>query len=228
MKKIGIMGGTFNPVHYGHLHIAETAFNELELDEIIFMPNNMPAYKGTEDLAPVEDRVLMLEMAIANYSHFSVNTMEIERGGTTYTIDTLEELSKLYPKDELFFIIGSDSLDAFMNWREPKKILDYAYLLVAERNRVSINDVTDKINEIESALECTGRILPLHCPKLFNIALHNPIGNNEMGMLQTNFISSAKIRECFATKKRTVTGMLQLKDVMPKEVYQYIKFQKLY
>ncbi len=228
MKKIGIMGGTFNPIHYGHLHIAENAFKEFGLDEVLFMPNNTPGYKDNSTLAEASDRVRMIEMAISNYSHFSLNTMEIDRGGVTYTIDTLNTLTSDHPGDKFYFIIGADSLENFLNWREPKKILEHAYILVATRGKVSVEEVVDKINKIEAELEITGRIMPMHCSKLFDISLHDYSNKPEIGMIQTGLISSEKIRTCFATRKKTVAGMLQIKDVIPKDVFQYIKEHKLY
>src|SRR3989338_11463826 len=108
--KIGILGGTFNPIHIGHLILAEEAREKLGLDKIIFVPAYLPPHKDNSDIAPAKYRYRMIELAIQKNSYFSLSDMEIKRNGRSYTIDTLKEFKKLYPEDELHFIIGSDLL----------------------------------------------------------------------------------------------------------------------
>ena len=134
MKRIGIMGGTFNPIHYGHLLMAERAYEQMNLDIVWFMPNHVPAYKKLDETVGPEDRIAMVQAAIGQNPHFAVNTMEVRRGGSTYTADTLEILKRQMPDAEFFFIMGTDSLFQFGQWKEPEKIARYATLLIAARD----------------------------------------------------------------------------------------------
>jgi nicotinate-nucleotide adenylyltransferase len=104
--KIGILGGTFNPVHIGHLILAEEAREKLGLDKIIFVPTALPPHKDNLNIAPAADRLKMLELAVASNKYFTVSDIEIKRQGRSYTIDTLKEFQAKYSRDELYFIIG--------------------------------------------------------------------------------------------------------------------------
>ena len=133
MKKIGIMGGTFNPIHNGHLEMANKAYHQFALDEIWFMPTKNPPHKEIDGNTSDEERVEMVSLAIEPYPHFLLSTLELERVGMTYTKDTLEELTKKYPEYYFYFIIGSDSLLYIDKWMEPEKLLSIAHLLSAPR-----------------------------------------------------------------------------------------------
>ena len=102
-KRIGIMGGTFNPVHIGHLIIAENAYDEYQLDEVMFLPSKNPPHKKSSDIVREEERKKMLSLAIEGNSHFSLSMLEFEREGKTYSVDTMEILKKQYPENEYFF-----------------------------------------------------------------------------------------------------------------------------
>ncbi|MBM3243930.1 MAG: nicotinate (nicotinamide) nucleotide adenylyltransferase, partial [Candidatus Omnitrophica bacterium] len=106
--KIGILGGTFNPVHIGHLILAEEALEKLGLNKIIFMPACLPPHKENIDIAAPNERLKMVKLAIKGNKKFIVSDIEIKRAGRSYTVDTVRELKKRSPKDEFYFIIGSD------------------------------------------------------------------------------------------------------------------------
>ncbi len=120
--RIGILGGSFDPVHYGHLLMAEHAREQLRLDEVRFLPAATAPHKQHRDLASAEDRVEMLKLAIAGHVPFTVDTREIDRGGLSYTVDTLRELHNEDASHELFLLLGGDSLADLPGWCEPEQI----------------------------------------------------------------------------------------------------------
>lgn len=132
-KKIGIMGGTFNPIHFGHLLLAETAFHQFDLDEILIMPTKNPYYKKISNSVTEEDRVAMVELAIEDNHHFCLSKEELNREGTTYTVETLSHLTKRHPNHKYYFIMGADSLYHIESWKEPEQILRMATIVVAGR-----------------------------------------------------------------------------------------------
>jgi len=131
--KIGILGGTFNPIHVGHLILAEEAREKLLLDKIIFVPAAMPPHKDNSDIAEAQHRFAMLKMALRGNNHFSVSDAEIKRQGRSYTIDTIREFKKLYPADELYFIIGSDLLKYLDEWKDLGEIIKMVKFIAATR-----------------------------------------------------------------------------------------------
>ena len=106
MARIGIMGGTFNPIHNGHIKLADTAYKELSLDKIWFMPSKIPPHKDNSTIVDEQHRVNMINLAISDYDYFELSELELKREGTTYTSQTLEYLSEYYPDDIFYFIIG--------------------------------------------------------------------------------------------------------------------------
>ena len=130
--RVGIMGGTFDPVHHGHLSAASAAAELLELESVLFSPAAQPWHKRTDHIAPAVDRLAMLELALADFPDFAVTTVDLDRGGDTYTIDTLDDLdvrfSKAHPGESVhwFFITGADALADLQSWRSPEKLLQRA------------------------------------------------------------------------------------------------------
>ena len=133
MRRIGIMGGTFNPVHMAHLLLAEHALEQFALDKIMFLPSRQPAYKAKADLLPDNIRLELLKLAIAEHPDFYVSDLELKRDGNTYTADTMLELKQLQPDTEFYFIVGGDSLFKFEHWHRPDIILENAHLLATTR-----------------------------------------------------------------------------------------------
>lgn len=143
-KRIGIMGGTFDPIHIGHLILAEKAYEQLGLDEIWFLPAGNPPHKrNREGRAEDHQRVEMVKRAIDQNPHFRLSTEEMNLDGYTYTYKTLEMLKDKYPTYSYYFIIGADSLFDFEQWKKPERICQVAHLLVATRNDIP-RDVLEK------------------------------------------------------------------------------------
>ncbi len=136
--KIGVLGGTFDPVHRGHIMMAEEAMKSLGLSEVLLVPAGQPISKMKDRLTPAEHRLQMLRLAVAEKPHLKVSTMEIERPGPSYTVDTIAELRKKYgSQDEIFFILGWDSLAQLPDWREPARIISMCSLVAVPRPGLS-------------------------------------------------------------------------------------------
>lgn len=131
--RIGVMGGTFDPVHKGHLAIARSAAEQLDLDRVLFIPTGHPHFKLDRDIAPADERARMVALAIEDDPLFELDTREIERPGVTYTADTLEELVQTYPKSSLFFITGADSAVTLPRWKRAEEIARLCTIVVAHR-----------------------------------------------------------------------------------------------
>ncbi|MCR5295463.1 MAG: nicotinate-nucleotide adenylyltransferase [Lachnospiraceae bacterium] len=147
--KIGIMGGTFDPIHIGHLILGENAYQQFELDRVIFMPaGNPPHKKNRRGQATDAQRLSMVYRAVASNPHFEVSEMEMNEEGYSYTYRTLETLRDRYPDNDYFFIIGADSLFDFAKWREPGRIAAACTLIVATRNHTSNEKLDEAIREV--------------------------------------------------------------------------------
>jgi nicotinate-nucleotide adenylyltransferase len=131
--RVGVLGGTFDPVHNGHLALAAAAREELALEEVLFVPAGLPWRKAGREIASDEDRMAMLRLAIAAEPAYRISTLELEREGPSYTADTLEALHAERPDDELFFLMGEDALADLPNWVRPERIVELAKLVVARR-----------------------------------------------------------------------------------------------
>ncbi len=132
-KKIGIMGGTFNPIHFGHLLLAEQAMETMSLDEVLFIPSGSPYMKNVSSILDGKLRAQMTALALAGHPSFHLNTMEIDRQGATYTYETLLTLRDQNPDNEYYFIMGADSLLTVETWKHPDIILQNCIILAAVR-----------------------------------------------------------------------------------------------
>lgn len=133
MAKIGIMGGTFDPIHNGHIMLGKQAYEEYQLDEIWFMPSSQPPHKKDHKITDTSDRCEMVRLAIQEYPYFRFSDFELRRTGNTYTAETLLLLNKAYPEHQFYFIIGADSLYQLENWYHPELVTAQTILLAAVR-----------------------------------------------------------------------------------------------
>lgn len=197
--RIGIMGGTFDPIHYGHLVAAETARIELGLDKVLFIPTGLPPHKETRLVTDPSLRYAMVEMSIRNNKEFQVSRMEIDRKGPTYTIDTLRILSDFLPGQEIFFITGTDALKELLTWREPEEIISLARIIGVSRPGY----------DSQGLLE--------------NILSKYPFMRDRVSLLEVPAlaISSTDIRQ------RVLSGK-SIRYLLPDEVRMYIEQNELY
>ena len=153
-RRIGIMGGTFDPIHMGHLILGERSYEQLSLEKVWFMPSGNPPHKQNRaGRASDEQRVEMVRLAIQDNPHFALSLAEMHEEGYTYTYRTLEYLRAEHPDTDYFFIIGADSLYSFHTWKEPQRICDACTLVVATRNHTPVDELD---REIESVRERFG------------------------------------------------------------------------
>lgn len=200
MANIGIMGGTFDPIHNGHLYLGREAKSEFGLDEVWFMPSGQPPHKKDHKITDSRFRYMMVKLAVEACPDFIPSDFEIKRKGNTYTAQTLMLLKEHYPQHNFFFIIGADSLFEIESWRTPEKVMSLATILVAGRNyekpHCSLAEQIDYLNQ-----KYQGDVRMIHC---------EPID-----------ISSASIRAMAAQGS-------SLAKVLPPSVFGYIQQHKLY
>jgi len=147
MTRLGVLGGSFDPVHWGHLHIALLAREAGALDRVLFVPALHPPHKEDRELAPPADRIAMLELALASEPGTEISQVELDPDGPRYTAQTLQALREQTPNTELSFILGVDSLRDFPHWREPERILSLASLIAVDRPGLDPATVTDTVQE---------------------------------------------------------------------------------
>ncbi len=131
MARTAVFGGSFNPIHFGHLLLADEVRDALDLDWILFVPAAVPPHKSPAYLAPAADRYAMVELAVAGQPRFAVSDLELRRAGPSYTVDTLEALR--IPREDLFLIVGSETFMDLLTWREPRRIAQLARIVVVPR-----------------------------------------------------------------------------------------------
>jgi nicotinate-nucleotide adenylyltransferase len=199
--RLGLLGGSFDPVHYGHLILAECCREQCRLDAVWFVPAAVPPHKQSQTLSAPADRIEMLKLAIGGHEAFDVYAGEIERGGVSYTVETLQRLHDDQPDRELFFLMGADSLADLPNWREPDRICALAIPVVVRRAGAPEPD--------DSVLS---RLMP---PQRLEIARQHRV---EMPTID---LSSSDLR-------RRVAASQSIRYRTPRAVEKYIEAQRLY
>ncbi|HOC09662.1 MAG TPA: nicotinate-nucleotide adenylyltransferase [Bacillota bacterium] len=198
--KIGIMGGTFDPIHYGHLVTAEAAREKFCLDKVIFVPSGNPQHKKNKEISPGIDRVNMTVLATANNPFFEVSDIELKRDGYTYTVDTLKEFIKIYGENTRFyFITGADAVMEILTWKDVSTILKLCRIVSAYRPGSDINKFRSMVDELERVHRSN-----IHLIEVPALA-----------------ISSTEIRE------RVKSG-ITIKYLLPEKVERYILEKGLY
>lgn len=167
-KRLGVMGGTFDPIHYGHLVTAEEARHQFRLDQVIFIPSGHPPHKEERKSLDAEYRYLMAVIATASNPRFSVSRMEIDRPGPSYTIDTVRELHRLYGRNtDIFFITGADAILEILTWKEPEKVLEECTFIAATRPGYDLHRLEECLPESEKAGHgANPRVLVMEIPAL--------------------------------------------------------------
>jgi len=198
-RRVGIMGGTFNPIHNGHLSLAHSALEYLQLDEILFMPSGISWMKKGTDVLESSLRLQMTHLAIENTPKFSLSTIETDRAGNTYTYETLLTLKEQHPDTNYYFIMGADSLFNIEHWKNPAIIMENCVLLVAVRDDYDNIALKKQVLYLQNMYNATIELLSME-----------PVD-----------ISSTEIRNRIK-KGKTV------KDLIPVKVEQFIKQNNLY
>ena len=200
--RLGIFGGTFDPVHFGHLALAEECLAAANLDELWLVPAASPPHKGGKKLSRFDQRKEMLELAIAGNEKFKVEPMEADRPGPSFTIDTLEEIQKRKPNDELFLIIGGDSALEFSTWKDPAKIASLATIIVRIRPGFIMPTEQEFISQLGKELGVLPKVIFVSGPPYLDV-------------------SSSLLKERVSNNK-------SVRYLLPRAVEVYIQQKKLY
>lgn len=199
-RKIGIMGGTFDPIHIGHLILGEKAYEQLKLDKVLFMPSGNPPHKRNRPgRADDKQRVEMVRRAISGNEHFELSLEEMHKDGYIYTYRTLERLRREHPDTDYYFIIGGDSLFDFPGWMKPERISRACTIVAATRDHIPNRAFENKLKELSETYE--GDFIRLNT--------------------QTMDVSSREIR-------RWIREGLSVRYYLPDTVRQYIKERSIY
>lgn len=199
--RVGVFGGSFDPVHFGHLLLADTCREACNLDEVWFVPAAIPPHKTQQARADGRHRLAMLRLAVEGTTGFVVSDVELARGGVSYTIDTLTQIQATRPHDDLFLLLGADSLRDFPTWREPQRIVALATLVVVRRAGSTDEQLNATCRELEERLGCSARCLLVAMP--------------------TIDLSSSALRERLGTGRR-------IRFRTPRAVEEYIERAGLY
>lgn len=179
MKRIGIMGGTFNPIHSVHLIMAEVAYHQFHLDKILFMPSKNPPHKCQSEIVSDEHRTRMIQLAIEGNNHFEFSDMELKREGITYTSDTLKQLVKEHKEFSYYFIIGGDSLWQLEDWYMPNVIFKHCHILAARRGQSSRKEFHEKILYYENKYNAKISHIEMENIHISSERIRNHIKNKE-------------------------------------------------
>ncbi len=197
--RLGILGGTFDPVHVGHLALAEAARTAFGLDRVLFIPAAVPPHKPGGAVAAAEERLAMVRRAVDAAPYFAVSEVELERQGPSYTVDTLADLQQRHPGAELYFITGADEVLALDTWHDPQRLLQLARFIAATRPGFDLS----RLAQMESRLGpvARGRLLPLEWL--------------ELGLSSTDL-------------RRLLSEGRSVRYLVPERVVEYIEERRLY
>lgn len=206
-KKVGIMGGTFNPIHLGHLIIAETAREAFHLDEILFIPTGQPYMKDSSDVLDRKTRVVMTGIAIEDNPFFVLSTIEADKEGNSYSCETITDLKKENPDVDYYFIIGADTLFNMETWKKPEQIFKETTVLVSCRKGQNTNELKNQMKYLANKYECVIKMLPLRNVDISSSDIRNRIKMNQSVryMLHDNVHAYIKQNKLY-TKNPIKTG----------------------
>ena len=158
--KLAIMGGTFDPIHIGHLMTAEEVRHEFDIDQVVFIPTGQPPHKECDHVTHSQHRYLMTVLATVENPHFNVSRIEIDRPGKTYTVDTIKEIKKAYASDtKIYFITGADAVHEILTWKHVDELMKICEFVAVTRPGYDKKHLKSKIDELRESFECTVHFL---------------------------------------------------------------------
>ena len=178
-QKIGIFGGTFNPLHNGHLLIAEAALKQHALEKIIFIPNGTSYMKQNLNVVGRDDRFSMVSEAIVEYPYYEASDIEVSRPGNSYTYETLLQLKEIYPEDEFYFILGADCLFTIEKWKEVHTIFKNCIILAALRNDYDYQQMQQKSDELTQKYAAKIQFVTIPKTDISSTMIREKLHNNE-------------------------------------------------
>lgn len=195
--KLGILGGTFNPIHIGHLLLAEAAFDEAGLDGIMFLPSGQSYMKDKDEILDAAERLKITELAVKDNPSFFVSDMEIKREGNTYTYETLTTIKTVHPATELYFIMGADCLFSIEKWRHPEKIFDSCTLIAAVRDDVNSEELQEQAGCLQEKYGAKIMLLPFLKTEISSTAIRERIRSNK----SVRYMVPDAVKDYLAEKK---------------------------
>jgi nicotinate-nucleotide adenylyltransferase len=211
LARTAVFGGSFNPIHYGHLLLADEVLEALALDRVLFVPAAVPPHKSAVDMAPAADRAAMVRLATASHPRFAVSDVELRRVGPSYTVDTLETLAG--GGDELFLVIGSETFLDFLTWREPARIARLARLVVVPRTGSAFDPEAAAAQKV---------LREIGAPPFVRVTHPRPVPDGTLIVHATSLpISSSELR-------RRVREGRSLAYRLPDAVIDYVRAHALY
>lgn len=216
-QRIGILGGTFNPIHYGHLAAAEEVRETLKLNFVLFIPSYLPPHKHEEQIPSAKYRAEMVRLAIAGNAHFALSDIEVKREGRSYTIDTIGQVGQLYPGSELFFITGVDSFLEIETWKQWEQLLTLCAFVVLSRPGYRFSDLM-KIDFMKKAAD---ELSSLDRGDIKQANIQTGAFRLYLELISHFDISSRDIRKRIRERR-------SIKYLLPEAVEHYIIKNKLY
>jgi nicotinate-nucleotide adenylyltransferase len=214
-ERIGLFGGTFNPIHFGHLKAAESVQKKFSLNRVLFIPSYIPPYKESAEIAPACDRLKMAELALQNCPQFISSSMEIEARGKSYSILTIEKIKKTYSNAWIFFILGVDAFLEIDTWKDYKRVLEECLFIVTTRPGYILEEAKNVLSGKYSE-----RVYPSPLP---------PKIEDELFMNYKIFLCPIEALDISSTEiRRKVKKHLSLKGLVPERVESYIQEHRLY
>lgn len=213
--RLGLLGGTFNPIHKGHIRAAQAVLVTFKLDKVYFIPAFIPPHKFSQEIASPEHRLKMVELAVESYPDFIPSSVEIEAGGKSYSINTLEKFQQMFPGSKIYFIVGVDAFLEIDTWKDYERLLEKCSFIVISRPGYDLNDAKGILHgRLKRKIIDIGRYLKLDQTgkDKFNIILFYFEGMD---------VSSTEVREK-AKKGKSIKGLV------PEGVESYIKKNNLY
>ena len=216
--RIGILGGTFNPIHYGHLRSVEEVCEALMLDEVRFVPSALPPHKPEKEIASAADRLEMVRIALKDYPAYVCDPIEVERGGASYTLDTVEELTRRSSDgNEMFFIIGADAFLELSTWHKPKEVLRTINIAVTLRGNQQTREFVEALLRVIQSVE------PNYCidSSLREMKFTEKERVIKLIPITEVDISATRIRKCIEESS-------SIRHLLPREVELFIIRRRLY
>jgi nicotinate-nucleotide adenylyltransferase len=219
-KRVGVLGGSFDPVHKGHIGLATGARDKFQLDSVLFIPAYLSPHKLDCAPAPAQHRLAMLEIALSPHPSFSISGVELLKKGVSFTVDTLAHLTALHPDTDFFLIMGIDAFMGLKTWKSAHRLLEMCYVIVATRPGYPQNGIEDCLKNLFFAQE--GAYSPATLEGDVTV-FHHPEQNTTINFfdLQPEDIASRDIRD--RTHRR-----LEIKNMLPPEVENYMIANQLY
>lgn len=194
-RRVGIMGGTFNPIHLGHLIVAENAYEELNLDEVLFVPSGNPYMKDYVDVLDAKTRIDLVGEAIDDNHHFALSTIEVDRGGNSYSYETIESLKKSNLDTEYFFMVGADSLFTMEKWMCPEKIFNEVTVAVASRGGVDQQKMMEQVAYLEEKYNTKIVILHSRAVEISSTQIRERVRNGQSIRYMVRYKTEQVIRK---------------------------------